>query len=61
MASTTSQGWIVRFGGASIAFDTFAKAKSFVKDSKKDIEDTRRGTFKAVIARAPAVRTGGIN
>ncbi len=60
MASTTSQGWIVRFGGAPIAFDTFAKAKGFVKSSKKDIEDVRRGTFKAVIARAPA-GNGGIN
>ena len=54
----TSQGWIVSFGGASIWFDTYAGARRFVKSSKKDIEDARRGTFKAVILRGPALAAG---
>ena len=58
MSTPKTQGFIVSFGGASIWFDTYAGAKRFVKSSKKDIEDARRGTFKAVIARGPALAVG---
>lgn len=57
MTPTTSHGWIVRFGGAAVEFDTRPQAKRFVK-SNQNIADQHGGKFKATIARNPVDHSG---
>jgi hypothetical protein len=57
--TTTTQGWAVVFGGASIPFNSHAKAKRFIKANRKDVADQRGGTFKAVIVRIPPAHETG--